>query len=121
MAVARPQGVSVRVALRIKSARQPAAEREMHSPAKGVELMVAACCRARGYPHAGVAKRHAGPHHPARKSFVTEHRQTLLARLGFRFGINGPHAARTVMLGELRLLLGHSPLSANLQRGPVSI
>ncbi|EXI67484.1 MAG: hypothetical protein AW08_02040 [Candidatus Accumulibacter adjunctus] len=52
---------------------------------------------------------------------MTGHRQTLLARLGFRFGIDGPHAARTMMLGELRLLLGHSPLSANLQHGPVSI
>lgn len=55
MAVAKPQGVSIRVELRIKSARQPAAEREMHSLANRVELMVAACCRARDYPPAGLA------------------------------------------------------------------
>jgi hypothetical protein len=32
----------------------------------------------------------------------------LLVELGFRFGMNGPHAARTMMLDELRLLLGHA-------------
>ena len=31
-----------------------------------------------------------------------------LPRLGFRFGANGPHAARTMMLTELRLLLAHT-------------
>lgn len=34
--------------------------------------------------------------------------QALLAQLGFRFGINGPHAARTMMLDDLRLLLAHT-------------
>ena len=31
-----------------------------------------------------------------------------LTQLGFRFGINGPHAARTMMLNDLRLLLAHT-------------
>ncbi len=35
-----------------------------------------------------------------------------LATLGFRFGINGPHAARTMMLDDLRLLLAHIPPQA---------
>lgn len=39
---------------------------------------------------------------------MTERRQALLAQLGFRFGINGPHAARTMMLDDLRLLLAHT-------------
>lgn len=38
--------------------------------------------------------------------------QPLLASLGFRFGINGPHAARTMMLDDLRLLLAHTPKDA---------
>lgn len=38
--------------------------------------------------------------------------QALLAQLGFRFGINGPHAARTMMLDDLRLLMAHTPLQA---------
>ena len=37
-----------------------------------------------------------------------ESRQALLAQLGFRFGLNGPHAARTMMLDDLRLLLAHT-------------
>jgi len=44
---------------------------------------------------------------------MTEKRQALLAQLGFRFGINGPHAARTMMLDELRLLLGHNEPQAS--------
>lgn len=36
-----------------------------------------------------------------------------LAALGFRFGLNGPHAARTMMLDELRLLLGHTEANAS--------
>lgn len=36
---------------------------------------------------------------------MTERRQELLSRLGFRFGMNGPHAARTMMLDDLRTLL----------------
>jgi hypothetical protein len=35
-----------------------------------------------------------------------------LAQLGFRFGLNGPHAARTMMLGDLRLLLAHTAKDA---------
>ena len=38
--------------------------------------------------------------------------QSLLTQLGFRFGINGPHAARTMMLDDLRLLLAHIPPQA---------
>lgn len=44
---------------------------------------------------------------------MTERRETLLAQLGFRFGINGPHAARTMMLDDLRALLAHTPPDAN--------
>ena len=40
---------------------------------------------------------------------MTEAREHLLTKLGFRFGINGPHAARTMMLDDLRLLLAHTP------------
>jgi hypothetical protein len=43
---------------------------------------------------------------------VTEHQALLLTQLGFRFGINGPHAARTMMLEDLRLLLSHTPQNA---------
>lgn len=39
---------------------------------------------------------------------MTLTREAALQALGFRFGINGPHAARTMMLDELRLLLGHT-------------
>lgn len=38
---------------------------------------------------------------------VGERRQELLTSLGFRFGANGPHAARTMMLDDLRVLLAH--------------
>jgi hypothetical protein len=37
---------------------------------------------------------------------------TVQERLGFRVGINGPHAARTMMLEELRLLLQEVPAAA---------
>ena len=43
---------------------------------------------------------------------MSERRETLLAQLGFRFGINGPHAARTMMLDDLRVLLAHTPTGA---------
>lgn len=43
---------------------------------------------------------------------VGERRQELLSRLGFRFGRNGPHAARTMMLDDLRALLAHTPADA---------
>lgn len=45
---------------------------------------------------------------------MSEHRQALLVQLGFRFGLNGPHAARTMMLDDLRQLLAHT--SANAER-----
>lgn len=44
---------------------------------------------------------------------MTEQQEPLLARLGFRFGINGPHAARTMMLDDLRVLLSHTPANAS--------
>ena len=44
---------------------------------------------------------------------MSEHREILLAQLGFRFGINGPHAARTMMLDDLRALLAHTPSHAS--------
>lgn len=43
---------------------------------------------------------------------MTSSREVLLSKLGFRFGLNGPHAARTMMLDELRLLLSHTGLQA---------
>ena len=46
---------------------------------------------------------------------VNEQRKVLLSQLGLRQGINGPHAARTMMLEELRLLLAHVPASASRQ------
>ncbi len=36
-------------------------------------------------------------------------KEQLLAILGFRFGANGPHAARTMMLDDLRVLFSHVP------------
>ncbi len=39
---------------------------------------------------------------------MTEAQQGLLSQLGFRFGINGPHAARTMMLEDLRVLFSHT-------------
>ena len=44
---------------------------------------------------------------------MSESREALLTRLGLRFGINGPHAARTMMLDDLRALLAHTPAQAN--------
>jgi hypothetical protein len=41
-----------------------------------------------------------------------ETRERLLSQLGFRFGTNGPHAARTMMLDDLRTLLADVPASA---------
>lgn len=43
---------------------------------------------------------------------MTVERQALLAQLGFRFGANGPHAARTMMLDDLRLLFAQTPPEA---------
>ena len=36
-------------------------------------------------------------------------RQVLLSKLGFRFGSNGPHAARTMMLDDMKILLAAVP------------
>lgn len=44
---------------------------------------------------------------------MTERREALLTRLGFRFGINGPHAARTMMLDDMRILLANTPDDAS--------
>lgn len=44
---------------------------------------------------------------------MTDQPDQLLAQLGFRFGINGPHAARTMMLDDLRVLLSRSEPTAN--------
>lgn len=43
---------------------------------------------------------------------MTAAREQLLAKLGFRFGANGPHAARTMMLDDLTALFAHVPASA---------
>jgi hypothetical protein len=39
-------------------------------------------------------------------------RENLLTKLGFRFGTNGPHAARTMMLDDLATLFTHLPATA---------
>lgn len=44
---------------------------------------------------------------------MAESRETLLTHLGLRFGISGPHAARTMMLDDLRVLLAHVPAQAD--------
>ena len=44
---------------------------------------------------------------------MSEHRETLLSKLGFRFGINGTHAARTMMLDDLRALLAQTAPDAS--------
>ena len=43
---------------------------------------------------------------------MTLAQETALQTLGFRFGINGTHAARTMMLDDLRVLLAHVPAAA---------
>lgn len=43
---------------------------------------------------------------------MTQSREVLLSKLGFRFGTNGPHAARTMMLDDLRTLLADVPADA---------
>jgi hypothetical protein len=43
---------------------------------------------------------------------VSAAKEQLLAKLGFRFGANGPHAARTMMLDDLRVLFAHVPANA---------
>ncbi|WP_257217433.1 hypothetical protein [Janthinobacterium sp. BJB301] len=44
---------------------------------------------------------------------MTERLYPLLTRLGFRYGLNGPHAARTMMLDDLRVLFAHTQLKAS--------
>jgi len=44
---------------------------------------------------------------------VTETKEQLLTKLGFRFGVNGPHAARTMMLDDLRELFRNLPQTAS--------
>lgn len=43
---------------------------------------------------------------------MSDAKEQLLAKLGFRFGVNGPHAARTMMLDDLRVLFAHEPANA---------
>ena len=40
-------------------------------------------------------------------------REHLLTGLGFRFGANGPHAARTMMLEDIALVASHLPVDAD--------
>ena len=47
-----------------------------------------------------------------KKATVMQTREHLLTRLGFRFGTNGSHAARTMMLGDLALLFERLPADA---------
>lgn len=44
---------------------------------------------------------------------MSQPREQLLTSLGFRFGCNGPHAARTMMLEDLRVLLAELPAKAS--------
>ena len=44
---------------------------------------------------------------------MTKTNESLLAQLGFRFSANGPHAARTMMLDDLRLLFARLPVNAS--------
>ena len=44
---------------------------------------------------------------------MSESREQLLTRLGYRFGSNGPHAARTIMLDDMALLCERLPLEAS--------
>lgn len=46
------------------------------------------------------------------KAAVIQTREHLLTQLGFRFGTNGSHAARTMMLGDLALLFERLPADA---------
>ncbi len=43
---------------------------------------------------------------------MSDSRNKLLTELGFRFGANGPHSARTMMLDDLRVLFSHMPANA---------
>lgn len=52
---------------------------------------------------------------------MSELREQLLARLGFRFGTNGPHAARTMMLDDLRVLFANLPADASREHYAESV
>jgi len=43
---------------------------------------------------------------------VSAAKEQLLAKLGFRFGSNGPHAARTMMFDDLQVLFNHVGIDA---------
>ena len=43
---------------------------------------------------------------------MSETKEQLLTKLGFRFGANGPHSARTMMLDDLRMLFSYVPANA---------
>ena len=47
---------------------------------------------------------------------MTGSRELSLSALGFRFGINGPHAARTMMLEELRLLFSYTGAASSREQ-----
>jgi hypothetical protein len=42
---------------------------------------------------------------------VSPSHEAFLVKLGFRFGLSGPHAARTMMLDDLQVLFAHVPAS----------
>lgn len=44
---------------------------------------------------------------------MSEPFEPLLVKLGFRFGVNGPHAARTMMLEDIRALFSQVPVTAD--------
>jgi hypothetical protein len=44
---------------------------------------------------------------------MSDRRNDLLTQLGFRFGTNGPHAARTMMLDDLKVLFAAVPQEAS--------
>lgn len=43
---------------------------------------------------------------------ISRSKESLLSSLGFKGGVNGPHAARTMMLEDLQVLLAHVPAGA---------
>ncbi len=52
---------------------------------------------------------------------MREPKEQLLAQLGFRFGNNGPHAARTMMLNDLRILFASLPADVGRERYAESV
>ena len=45
---------------------------------------------------------------------MSDRKSELLTQFGFKFGINGTHAARTMMLDDLSVLLAAVPQDANV-------